>query len=89
LQDRVDDPTKRWKFATGDIAERRLWGDYRAAFDDMLEETSTDFAPWYIIPSNHNWLRNLAVSEIVVHAIDELDPRYPEPEAGIKDLKIE
>lgn len=89
FQDRVDDPTKRWKFSMGDLAERKLWDDYRVAFQDMLTETSTSYAPWYLIPANRNWFRNLAVSEIVADAIDELKPQYPEPEAGIEGLKIE
>ncbi|MGD0017873.1 MAG: polyphosphate kinase 2 family protein [Candidatus Limnocylindrales bacterium] len=88
FQERVDDPTKRWKFARGDLAERKLWTDYRAAFEEMLRETSTDFAPWYLVPSNHNWLRNVAISEIVADAIDELNPQYPEPAAGIVGLKV-
>ena len=88
FQERVDDPTKRWKFALGDLEERKLWDDYRAAFEEMLSETSTDFAPWYVIPSNRNWLRNLAVSEIVADALDDLNPRYPEPAAGIVGLKV-
>ena len=88
FQERVDDPSKRWKFALGDLEERKLWDDYRAAFEEMLSETSTDFAPWYVIPSNRNWLRNLAVSEIVADALDDLNPRYPEPAAGIVGLKV-
>ncbi|HEX7492055.1 MAG TPA: PPK2 family polyphosphate kinase [Candidatus Limnocylindrales bacterium] len=88
FQDRIDDPKKRWKFATGDLAERKLWDDYIAAFQEMLTETSTDYAPWYLIPANHNWLRNLAVSEIVADSMDELNPQYPEPEVGIEGLKI-
>jgi PPK2 family polyphosphate:nucleotide phosphotransferase len=88
FQERVDDPKKRWKFAAGDLDERKLWDRYRAAFEEMLEETSTDYAPWYLIPANRNWLRNLAVSEIVADTIDDLKPRYPEPETGIEGLKV-
>jgi PPK2 family polyphosphate:nucleotide phosphotransferase len=88
LQQRIDDPTKRWKFNIADLAERKLWDDYQAAFEEMLAETSTDYAPWHLVPANRNWLRNLAVSEIVADAIDELNPQYPEPEAGIEGLKI-
>ncbi len=88
FQERVDDPTKRWKFALGDIEERKFWDDYRAAFEEMLAETSTDYAPWHLIPANHNWLRNLAVSEIVADAIDDLDPQYPQAAAGIEGLKV-
>jgi PPK2 family polyphosphate:nucleotide phosphotransferase len=89
FQDRIDDPTKRWKFSTADLSERKLWDDYVAAFQEMLTETSTDYAPWYLIPANHNWLRNLAVSEIVADALVELNPQYPEPEGAIEGLKIE
>ena len=88
FQDRVDDPAKRWKFHLADIEERKFWDDYRAAFEEMLAETSTDYAPWYLIPANHNWLRNLAVSEIVADAIDELDPQYPAAAPGIEGLKV-
>jgi PPK2 family polyphosphate:nucleotide phosphotransferase len=88
FQDRVDDPTKRWKFSSADMPERRLWTQYQAAFQEMLTETSTDYAPWYLVPSNRNWLRNLAISEIVADALDELNPQYPEPAAGIVGLKI-
>jgi len=88
FQDRVDDPTKNWKFKPGDVAERKFWDDYTAAFEEMLTETSTDFAPWYLIPSNLNWLRNLAISEIVADALDELNPQYPAPLPGIVGLKI-
>ena len=88
FQDRVDDPTKSWKFRPGDVAERKFWDDYTAAFEEMLTETSTDFAPWYLVPSNRNWLRNLAISEIVADAIDELNPQYPAPILGIVGLKI-
>jgi PPK2 family polyphosphate:nucleotide phosphotransferase len=89
FQERVDDPAKRWKFAVGDLDERKLWDDYRAAFEEMLTETNTDNAPWYLIPSNRNWLRNLAVSEIVAEAMDELNPRYPEPATGVVGLRVE
>ena len=88
FQDRIDDPAKNWKFKLGDIAERKFWDDYQAAFQDMLTETSTAYAPWYAIPSNRNWFRNLAISEIVADALDELNPQYPEPGPGIKGLKI-
>ena len=89
FQDRVDDPTKRWKFSMGDIAERKLWDDYRAAFEEMLTETSTGYAPWYAIPANRNWFRNLAVSEIVADTIDALKPEYPPAAAGVKGTTIE
>jgi PPK2 family polyphosphate:nucleotide phosphotransferase len=88
FQSRVDDPTKRWKFSMGDIAERKLWDDYRAAFEEMLCETSTDYAPWHLIPANHNWVRNTAISEIVADAIDELHPAYPAAQPGVEGYKV-
>ena len=88
FQARIDDPTKRWKFSTGDLAERKLWDKYRAAFEEMLAETSTDFAPWYLVPSNHNWLRELAVSEVLADSIEDLKPTYPEPAGHIEDIKV-
>jgi PPK2 family polyphosphate:nucleotide phosphotransferase len=83
FQDRVDDPTKRWKFRLGDLDERKLWDDYRAAYEDMLEKTSTDVAPWFVIPADRNWFRNLAVASIVADTIEDLDPRYPPVEEDI------
>jgi PPK2 family polyphosphate:nucleotide phosphotransferase len=88
FQDRVDDPTKRWKIGTSDIAERRFWDDYQAAFEEMLTETSTDYAAWYLVPANRNWLRDLAIGEIVTDALDALKPQYPEAEAGLAGLKV-
>ena len=73
----------------GDLEERKLWDQYQAAFDDMLSKTSTDWAPWYVIPANRNWLRNLAVSTIVADTLEGLKPAYP-PEPDLpKDLVIE
>jgi len=77
FQARLDDPDKQWKFRVGDLAERKLWDSYIAAFEEMLERCSTDVAPWYLVPSNKKWFRNLAVADIVGDVLDELDPRYP------------
>ena len=89
FQARYDDPTKRWKFSLGDLEERKLWDDYQAAFDDMLSKTSTDWAPWYVIPANRNWLRNLAVSTILAETLAGLKPAYPAPPDLPPDLVIE
>ncbi len=89
FQDRVDDPTKRWKFSPGDLAERSRWDDYSAAFSEMLGETSTSYAPWYLVPANRNWLRNLAVGEILADRLDALNPQYPPAAAGVEGTKIE
>ena len=90
IQARYDDPSKRWKFSMGDLAERKLWDDYIAAYEEALSKTSTDYAPWYDIPADRNWMRNLAVSTILAETIDDLAPAYPPVAADIpKDLKIE
>ena len=89
FQERVDDPAKRWKFSFGDLEERKRWDDYRAAFEEMLEETSTPYAPWYLVPGNRNWLRNLAVGEILADTLDDLAPAYPPAEEGAEGVKVE
>ena len=77
LQARYDDPTKRWKVNQGDIAERARWDEYIAAFDEALTRCSTKVAPWYVIPANRKWFRDLAVGEILLDVLDELNPVYP------------
>ena len=77
LRERLDDPDKRWKFSPGDLPERRLWAEYRKAYEDVLSRTSTDRAPWYVIPSDRKWYRNLAVASILVEALEALDMKYP------------
>jgi PPK2 family polyphosphate:nucleotide phosphotransferase len=79
FQARYDDPTRRWKFSLGDLEERKRWDDYQAAFDAALSKTSTSWAPWYVIPANHKWFRNLAVSTILAETIADLEPAYPAP----------
>jgi PPK2 family polyphosphate:nucleotide phosphotransferase len=89
FQDRYDDPSRRWKFSMGDLEERKLWDDYQAAFDDALSKTSTSWAPWYVIPANRKWFRNLAVSSILADTLTGLKPAYP-PEPDLPaDLVIE
>ncbi len=86
---RLADPAKRWKFRTGDLLERKLWADYEAAYDDVLSRCSTDAAPWYAIPANHKWFRNLAVAEIVADVIEDLDPQYPPPAEDLSAVRVE
>jgi PPK2 family polyphosphate:nucleotide phosphotransferase len=88
FQDRIDDPTKRWKFKSADLEERKLWDQYVAAFEDALSRCSTDAAPWYVIPANRKWFRNLAVAGIVADALDRMNPQYPPGEPGIEKLKL-
>ena len=90
LQARVDDPRKRWKFRMGDLDTRRHWADYLAAYEDALSKCSTDAAPWYVIPANHKWFRNLAVARIVAETLEDFRPRFPPPAEPIPpDLKVE
>ncbi len=89
LQERYDNPSKRWKFSLGDLTERKLWDKYMAAYADALSKTSTADSPWYVIPANKNWFRDLAIASIVADTIDELKPRYPDPEDLPPDLVIE
>jgi PPK2 family polyphosphate:nucleotide phosphotransferase len=89
FQDRLDDPDKRWKFRIGDLAERKLWDAYVTADEEVLRRTSTDAAPWYVIPANRNWFRNLAIADIVADTLDELSPRYPPPPEDLSKVVIE
>ncbi len=90
FQARYDDPSKRWKFSMGDIAERKRWDDYQRAFDEALTKTSTDAAPWYVIPADRKWFRNLAVSSILADTIADLEPAYPPVASDVPaDLVIE
>ncbi len=89
FQARYDDPAKRWKFSMGDLEERTRWDDYQAAFDEALTRTSTEIAPWYVIPANRKWFRNLAVSSILAATIADLKPAYPPAPDLPPDLVIE
>lgn len=89
LQARLDEPHKNWKFSTGDLAERKRWGEYMQAYEDMLSKTSTEWAPWYIIPANRKWLRNLLMSQIIVDTLAGLGMQYPAPEEGLDKIVIE
>jgi len=77
FRDRYEDPTKRWKFKLGDLEERKRWKDYQAAYEDVLERCSTAVAPWFIVPADRKWFRDLAISGIVADALEGLKPRYP------------
>jgi PPK2 family polyphosphate:nucleotide phosphotransferase len=89
LQERIDDPTKRWKFRKGDLATRARWDDHQAAFKEMIEKTSIEAAPWHVIPSDRNWYRNHLVARIVVDALEGLGLRYPEPEEDLSGITID
>ena len=88
LQARVDDPEKRWKFARGDLAERAKWDDYQLAYQEALTRTSTEFAPWYIVPADRKWYRDIVVGQVLVNTLQRLAPRYPDPEEDLTGLVI-
>jgi PPK2 family polyphosphate:nucleotide phosphotransferase len=77
LQERLDDKTKNWKFSVRDLPERGLWAEYMKAYRDALEKTSTEAAPWYIVPSDHAWFRDLVVCTEIVEALEGMRMRYP------------
>ena len=79
FQERIDDPSKRWKFDPEDLEKRKLWDGYEQAFEDMLEKCSTKDSPWYIVPSDQNWYRDLVVTSVIVETLKEMNPQYPAP----------
>jgi PPK2 family polyphosphate:nucleotide phosphotransferase len=89
FQSRIDDPTKNWKFSFADLEKRKLWAEYSAAFEEMLSRTTTAWAPWYVIPADQKWYRNLAISQVIVSALQDLDPQYPRPEQDLTGVKVE
>jgi len=89
FQSRLDEPEKHWKFSKADLNERRHWDDYRVAFEEMLSQTSTEWAPWYVVPANRKWHRNLIISQIIVDTLEELGMAYPEAEKGLENIVIE
>ncbi len=89
LQARLDEPNKRWKFNPSDLKERKLWPDYVKAYEDALGQTSTQWAPWYIVPANRKWYRNLVVATTIVEALEALDMSYPEPSEDLDQIVIE
>ncbi len=84
---RLDDPSKHWKLAIGDYKERELWDDYQSAFADMVEKTSKDHAPWYVIPSDKKWYRDLVISGILVEALESMNIKLPECKDDINEIR--
>jgi PPK2 family polyphosphate:nucleotide phosphotransferase len=77
LLERIDRPEKNWKFSASDVQERAYWDDYQHAFSEMLSHTSTDWAPWYVIPADHKWFARIAVGTVLVQTLMDIDPHYP------------
>jgi len=89
LQARLDDPNKHWKFRLGDLNDRKFWDEYMRAYEDVLNKTSTDYAPWYIVPANHKWYRDFVISRVLVETLEGLRMKFPEPEENLERIVIE
>lgn len=85
---RLEDKTRQWKIAESDYTERALWDDYRRAFEGMMHHTSTRHAPWYVIPANHKWYRNLLISQVVREALEQMELRPPPPRVNLDDIRV-
>jgi polyphosphate kinase 2 (PPK2 family) len=87
LAARLDRPEKHWKYNPGDVDERELWDDYMAAYQVMLERTSTDVAPWFVVPADRKWFARLAVQRLLLAALDDIDPRWPVADYDVEHEK--
>jgi PPK2 family polyphosphate:nucleotide phosphotransferase len=88
LQSRLDNPDKLWKFSSADIKERAFWDDYQRAFEDALGNCSTEDAPWYVVPGNKKWYRNLVVARTIADTLAKIDPQFPPAEEGLERVEI-
>jgi PPK2 family polyphosphate:nucleotide phosphotransferase len=84
---RLDDPDRQWKISESDYKEREYWGDYIKAFEDVLTKTSTEQAPWFVVPSNHKWFRDLAISQIIVSQMEDMDMQLPKPTVDLAEIR--
>jgi polyphosphate kinase 2 (PPK2 family) len=84
---RLDDPNRHWKISEADYAEREFWPEYQKAYEEAIGRCSTTYAPWYIIPCNHKWFRNLAISQILVNTLESFDMKLPPPTVNIDEIK--
>ncbi len=87
FKQRLDDPHRQWKISDADYREREFWDDYGKAYEAMLAKCSTEHAPWYVIPSNHKWFRNLAVSQIIAATLQDLRMKMPEPTVDLAEIR--
>jgi PPK2 family polyphosphate:nucleotide phosphotransferase len=88
FEERLQRPDKRWKFRAGDLDDRALWDDFMDAYTDALETTSTKDAPWYVVPADKKWARNVCIARILRHHLEVIDPKYPDPEADLDDVTV-
>ena len=88
MQERIDDPDKRWKFRKDDLEIRRRFDEYLSAWDDVIGQTSTEWAPWHVVPADRNWVKSTAVAALLVDTLERLGPRFPDAEPGIESLVV-
>jgi len=88
LESRLQDPDKRWKFSINDVKERLLWDDYQIAFEDAINNCSTAYAPWYVVPANKKWYRNLVIARAIADTLEAMNPQYPPAEQGLENITI-
>jgi PPK2 family polyphosphate:nucleotide phosphotransferase len=88
FRDRIADPDKQWKFRQADLEVHAKYDDYMAAYEELLEQTSTVWAPWHVVPADRNWVKAHAVATLLVDTLEKLDPQFPPPEPGIDKLQV-
>jgi PPK2 family polyphosphate:nucleotide phosphotransferase len=88
LQARLDDPEKSWKFRLGDLDDRKLWDEYHRVYEHVITETSTECAPWYVVPGNRKWVRNVAVASLLVETLERMDPQLPPEDPALRGLRV-
>jgi len=88
IRERIDDPKKRWKLSPADFEERKYWNDYQAAYGDAIAKCSTPWAPWFVIPADKKWFRNLAVSQIIVESLESLKMKFPPPSFDLSKYRL-
>ena len=89
LQARIDDPTKNWKFRIEDLDVRKQWDDYMRAYEEVITATSTEYAPWFVIPADRKWVRDVAISTLLVETLERLDPKLPPPDPDLEGVVVE
>jgi PPK2 family polyphosphate:nucleotide phosphotransferase len=88
FRERLGDPTKNWKFSVGDLDVRKRWDAYQEAYVEAISRTSTEAAPWYVVPADRKWYRNWAVSTILVDVLERMDPKFPDPDPSLAQIRI-
>ncbi|MFN8028113.1 MAG: PPK2 family polyphosphate kinase [Acidimicrobiia bacterium] len=88
LQARIDDPAKNWKFQKSDLEARAQWDEYQVRYEEAITETSTGWAPWYVVPSDRKWVRDVAIAELLIRVLEGLDPQIPDPEPGLEGIVV-